>query len=67
MRELQLNVRFSTEELARLDFLATHYGISRSSVLRMILREEQRRLIAVGELRPGAAPPPPAVKRKRKP
>ena len=38
VREHLLGVRLSTEELARLDVLAEHYGLSRVNALRMIVK-----------------------------
>jgi antitoxin component of RelBE/YafQ-DinJ toxin-antitoxin module len=40
MKELQLNVRLSKEERARLDRVAKHYGLNATSTLRMLLKRE---------------------------
>lgn len=34
-------IRFSDEELARLEKVATHYGLTSAGVLRMLLKREE--------------------------
>jgi len=38
LRTEQINLKLTTDELARLERLATHYAISPQSVLRMLLK-----------------------------
>jgi len=47
-RELQLNMRLSGSELTRLDTLAAHYGITRSDVVRMLVKLDWDRIIKAG-------------------
>ena len=44
VREKQLNVRLSPDELERLERVASHYGLSGPNVLRMLLKREDERL-----------------------
>ena len=42
-------VRFSEEEQARLDLIASHYGLTAAGVLRMLLKREEDALRAAGK------------------
>jgi predicted DNA-binding protein len=50
IRDIQVNVRMSPEERARLDDLAKFYGISPASVLRMLATERHRDLLLVRQI-----------------
>lgn len=52
-------VRFSVEELARLEKVAAHYGLTSAGVLRMLLKREEDALAKRTE------PPAAAKPRKR--
>ena len=58
-RERQFNLKLSPVEMARLEKLAKHYGISKSDVCRMIVKREDRD--------PGCDRPPLARQRRRRP
>ena len=45
-RDRQFTMRFSPAEMARLEKVAKHYGISKSDVCRMIVKQEDDRLKA---------------------
>lgn len=45
-RSGQFNIRLSKEEWSQCTFLAEHYGISVASVVRMLLKKEERELDA---------------------
>lgn len=58
VRAKTFNIRFSEEELARLDLVAEHYALTAAGVIRMLLKRESD---AIAEKRSAAAPvPPPA-------
>ena len=40
MREKVFNLRLSDEEAARLDAIATHYGLNAAGVIRMLVKRE---------------------------
>ena len=45
-RSKQFNVRLNKAEWAQVSFLAEYFGISAASVIRMLLKEEERRIEA---------------------
>jgi hypothetical protein len=45
-RERTFNIRLSEEEWARLDFLATHYGLNAAAMIRMLLKKEENEVRA---------------------
>jgi hypothetical protein len=45
-REKLFNMRMSAEEWARLEGLATHYGLNAAGVLRMLVKADADRLAA---------------------
>lgn len=49
IRQEQLNVRLSPEEMKRAKKLAEHYGVTPANVVRMLLRERARELGLDGE------------------
>ncbi len=59
IREKQLNTRWSEEESRRLDALAAHYGLTASSVIRMLVKRDADALGIAAE------PPKPATKTKK--
>ena len=40
VRERQFNMRLSADEMRRLDLLAEHYGLTASSVVRMLIKRD---------------------------
>ena len=67
IREEQLNVRLSPEEMARARRLAEHYGVTPANVVRLLLKDRAREL----GLDAGATPasqreprPKPAAKKR---
>lgn len=40
-REKTFNIRFSDEEWARLEYLAAHYGLNATAVIRMLMKKEE--------------------------
>lgn len=59
MREKQLNLRVSAEELARLELVAEHYGLNIAATIRMLAKREADRIAA------DAAPAPRTTKKSR--
>ena len=64
IREEQLNVRLSPDEMKRARRLAEHFGVTPANVVRMLLKERAREL---GIDDDGAAPSPPRKPAARKP
>lgn len=58
VREKTFNIRFSAEELARLDLVAKHYALTAAGVIRMLVKRE------ADSIRP--VPPPPSSRPRAK-
>lgn len=58
VRAKTFNIRFSEEELARLDSVAEHYALTAAGVIRMLIKREADGIAA-------KAPPAPTSKPKR--
>jgi sulfur relay (sulfurtransferase) DsrC/TusE family protein len=63
MREKQLNIRLTEDELARLQLVAEHYGLNVAGVLRMLVKREAD---AIGRAVEGQPVLPKKAKRKTK-
>lgn len=61
VREEQLNVRLSPEEMARFQRVADHFGLSPAAMVRMLVKEKAREL---GVLE--VVPPAPASRPRQK-
>jgi len=59
VRAKTFNIRFSEEELARLDAVAQHYALTAAGVIRMLVKREADAIAA-------KVPPPPASKPRAK-
>ena len=70
MRERQLNIRLSPDEAARVDALASHYGLNPANLMRLLIKQASDTLSApVPEARrraPAAVPTSPVAKKRRK-
>jgi hypothetical protein len=53
-RDNVFNMRLNDEELARMQALADHHGVDRAGLVRILLKKEERKLRASGDLEPPA-------------
>jgi hypothetical protein len=65
VRAKTFNIRFSEEELSRLDLVAEHYALTAAGVIRMLVKREADGIV---ERRPKlVAPPAPSSRPRSKP
>ena len=60
VRAKTFNIRFSEEELARLDLVAQHYALTAAGVIRMLVKRE------ADAIAPKAPPAPPSSRPRQK-
>jgi hypothetical protein len=67
VRAKTFNIRFSDEELARLDLVAEHYALTAAGVIRMLVKREADSIAAGRPASPSSPPAPLSRPRALKP